>query len=251
MFNSTICDSLSQSITRNISRMSNSVAAAGQDQADGRTTRWDSHKAERRNLVLEAAVDAINEFGPDIGVNEIATRADLPRSVVYRIFKDRSDLDEQVRARIIELLMTSLAPALAPQGPIGESIDNAISTYVGWIVDYPKLHQFLGKGSSKHRTTGSRVVTGTRTAIAVQLTGMLRSALDKQSKTTELAEPLAFGLVGLVDGSVNRWLNNPKSKVSADELSEFLSVSAWQVLEANFRRLGVAVDPTTAIADLV
>ncbi|WP_446221266.1 TetR/AcrR family transcriptional regulator [Nocardia sp. IBHARD005] len=231
--------------------MSKTAARTGTAPSDGRTTRWDSHKAERRDLILDAAVDAINEFGPSVGVAEIADRAGVPRSVVYRIFTDRDDLDEHVRGRIVTRLMAQLAPTLAPEGEVGAAITQAIETYVDWIVKFPRLHHFLGTGSPKRRITGSRVASGTKTAIAVQLAGLIAAVLRKQSAPTDLAESMAFGMVGLVDGSVNRWLNNPNSPVKAAELAEFLSSSVWHLLESNTRRLGVGIDPAAVISDLV
>lgn len=217
---------------------------------DGRATRWDDHKADRRDRILEAAMEAINEGGADIGVRQIAERAGVPRSVVYRIFKDRGDLDEQLRARIIERLMQYVAPALQPEGTVGGTISHAVETYLRWIVEFPRLHQFLGTGSPSHRTTGSRVVTGTKTAIALQLTALLEAILTKLGKATELSETLAFGLVGLVDVSVNRWLSNPQHALTAEQLADFLEVSIWQVLDGNLRRLGIQIEPSTPVVDL-
>ncbi|MFC7446707.1 TetR/AcrR family transcriptional regulator [Rhodococcus daqingensis] len=217
---------------------------------DGRATRWDDHKADRRDRILEAAIDAINEGGSDVGVKQIAERAGVPRSVVYRIFKDRGDLDEQLRARIIERLMVHVTPALTPAGTIEAAIGSAVDNYLRWIVEAPRLHQFLGTGSPSHRTIGSRVVTGTKTAIAVQLTELLESVLRSLRKDTDLAETLAFGLIGLVDVSVNRWLSNPQSGLSVEQLADFLSVSIWQVLDGNLRRIGVTLDPSTPLSDL-
>lgn len=231
-----------------IFRMPTDVA---DDQTDGRTTRWDSHKAHRRDLILDAAMLVIDQVGPDAGVNDIAERAGLPRSVVYRIFKDRGDLDEQLRTRIVERLMQDLRPALALEGAIGDAIDRVVGTYVGWIVKFPHLHQFLGTGSPKQRTAGSRVVTGTRTAIAVELSGVFEDVLRKQERTTELAEPLAFGLVGLMDASVNRWLSKSQSKITAEQMSDFLALSIRQLIEVNLRTLGVDLDPETELTDLL
>ena len=222
-----------------------------EQQTDGRTTRWDSHKAQRRDLILDAAMVVVDRLGPDAGVNEIGEEAGLPRSVVYRIFKDRGDLDEQLRARIVERLMLDLRPALALEGSISEAIDRVVGTYVGWIVKFPNLHQFLGTGSPTQRTAGSRVVTGTRTAIAVELSGIFEGVLRKQERSTELAEPLAFGLIGLVDASVNRWLSKSKTKVTADQLAGFLALSIRELIAVNLRGLGVEIEPSTAIADLL
>lgn len=230
--------------------MPDKVDTATSPPGDGRATRWEDHKAERRSRILDAAMDAINEDGPDVGVQQIAQRADVPRSVVYRIFTDRGDLDEQLRGRIIERLMADLAPTLTPEGTVGEAIARAVETYLAWIVEFPRLHQFLGTGSPSRRTTGSRVVTGTKTAIALQLAGLLAAVLEKVADNADLAEPLAFGLVGLVDASVNRWLSNPQSTLGSDAVAQFLEVSIWQVLHGNLQGIGVHVDLTTPVSEL-
>lgn len=230
--------------------MSENVDTAPRPGPDGRATRWDDHKADRRDRILDAAMAAINEHGTDVGVKQIAERAGLPRSVVYRVFKDRGDLDEQLRARILERLMGHVSPGLTPAGTVEEAIAGAVDNYLRWIVGAPRLHQFLGIGSPSQRTTGSRAVTGTKTAIAVRLTGLLESVLRSRGAETELAETLAFGLIGLVDVSVNRWLSNPDSALDVEQLREFLTASIWQVLDGNLRRIGITIDPATALTDL-
>ncbi|MFF1942363.1 TetR/AcrR family transcriptional regulator [Rhodococcus qingshengii] len=219
-------------------------------QPDGRSTRWNDHKEQRKARILDAALDAVNEGGADVGVQQIAERADVPRSVVYRIFKDRADLDEQLRVRILEMMMTDLTPTLTPQGTVGEAISRAVETYLQWIVKYPRLHHFLGKGSPSTRATGSKVVTGTKTAIAVQLGNLLGTILTSRGKPSKMAEPLAFGVIGLVDVSVNRWLSQPGSDVTSAELAEFLERSIWQVLDGNLRSIGVDITLSTPIAEL-
>lgn len=219
-------------------------------QPDGRSTRWNDHKEQRRALILDAALDAVNADGADVGVQQIAERADLPRSVVYRIFKDRADLDEQLRVRILDMMMLELAPTLTPKGTVGEAISQAVDTYLRWIVKYPRLHHFLGRGSSSTRPAGSKVVTGTKTAIAVQLGNLLGAILVTRGKSPKMAEPLAFGIIGLVDVSVNRWLSQPQSDVSSVDLAEFLELSIWQVLDGNLRRMGIDITLETPISEL-
>jgi AcrR family transcriptional regulator len=46
---------------------------------DGRATRWDDHKAERRTRVLDAALTVIDLYGASVGVQQIAEEAGLPR----------------------------------------------------------------------------------------------------------------------------------------------------------------------------
>lgn len=216
-------------------------------EADGRATRWDGHKAERRELILDAAIEAVSDEGAQVGVQHIAALAGLPRSVVYRIFRDREDLDEQIRARIVERLMTELSPALTPRGTLQEWVNGAVKTYLGWVMEFPRLHQFLGSGSASRRTTGSRVVTGTKTAIAAQLAEFMKDTLRDSGADPSVAEPLAFGLIGLVDGSVNRWVSNPDAAVSSTQLGAFLADAIWQVLCSALAREGLSITSETAL----
>ena len=52
----------------------------------------------------------------DFQMAQIADRAGLSRTVVYRHFADRADLDAAVQARALELLRAELVPALGFEG---------------------------------------------------------------------------------------------------------------------------------------
>lgn len=218
---------------------------------DGRDTRWDDHRAARHDGILAAAIEAIEADGGAIGVAAIAERAAVPRSVVYRLFENRDDLDEQIRTRIVDNLMADLAPALDPTGTVREAIGRATTGYVGWVATHPRLQQFLGTGSATRRRTGSRVVTGTRTAIALNLARLLDAEfahLTGAPPPAGASQNLAFGIVGLVDGAVNRWVAHPESGSSADDLVDFLSDAVWSVLASHAERLGVPLAPDQALA---
>ncbi|WP_018161251.1 TetR/AcrR family transcriptional regulator [Smaragdicoccus niigatensis] len=217
---------------------------------DGRSTRWDDHRADRRDRLLRSAIEAIDEDGPDVGVQEIATRAEIPRSVVYRIFKDRDDLDRQIKGRIIEDLMVDLAPTLSLEGTIGTSISRAVNTYVAWIVAHPRLHQFAGRRSTR---TGAKpsVASRQKRDVALGVAHLIETFLRTRDSSTEFADSLAFGLIGMVDATVNRWLTNPDRTLTAEQLSRFLEVSIWQMFEGVSKRSGLDITPDTPIGSLV
>ncbi|MFC6010738.1 TetR/AcrR family transcriptional regulator [Nocardia lasii] len=218
---------------------------------DGRASRWDRHRADRRELILAAALRAVQAQGASVGVQEIADLAGVPRSVLYRLFKDRQDLDEQLRTRIVEDLMAVLAPTLNPEGTVVEAIARSIDTYVGWIAANPRLHYFLGAGSGGSKEHNSPIVSGTKIAIAGTVREVFEAALRSQSAPVAIAEPMSFGLVGFVDGSVNRWLSRSMQPMDATELSSYLRVAIWSIIDASLREVGVTLDPETSIADLV
>ncbi|WP_116040510.1 TetR/AcrR family transcriptional regulator [Amycolatopsis palatopharyngis] len=225
-------------------------AANTSPEVDGRSTRWDVHKAQRRLEVLDAAVAAIEENGPAVGVKQIADRVGVPRPVVYRHFKDRADLDEQIRRRIIDSLMAELSPTLQPDGTVTESIRRAVDTYLGWIDRHPRLHAFLGE-NTRATAGGSPVVAGTKTAIAVQAGQLFSAVLARFGKDTDLAPAIAFGVVGFVDATVNRWLADRQRTLTGTQLAEFLTTSIWSLLDGNLKALGVEVDPQHTVAELL
>ncbi|MBP2184506.1 TetR/AcrR family transcriptional regulator [Amycolatopsis magusensis] len=220
------------------------------DGVDGRSTRWDAHKAQRRLAVLDAAVGAIEREGPGVGVKQIAEEVGVPRSVVYRHFKDRADLDEQIRTRIVESLMTELAPTLRPDGTATQAIRRAVTTYLGWIERHPRLHAFLGTGA-RPAGGGSGVVVGTKAAIAHQAAELFAAALTPAGKDPGLAASIAFGIVGFVDAAVNRWLADKRATLSTTEFTEFLTRSTWAILDSNLRASGVELDPDRPVSEIL
>ncbi|WP_330457495.1 TetR/AcrR family transcriptional regulator [Streptomyces sp. NBC_00820] len=219
-------------------------------EADGRSTRWNAHKARRQIDVIDAAVAAIEEEGPDVGVKRIAERIGLPRSVVYRHFKDRAELDELIRGRVVESLMADLAPALAPDGTVMAAIRRAVDAYLDWIGLHPRLHAFLGVGSAAPGG-GSGVVAGTKAAIAVQVGALFAAVLKARGEDSPLARSLAVGVVGFVDATVNDWFTTMPRELDSARLAEFLTCSIWSVLDGNLRALGVELAPDQPLSELL
>src|SRR5689334_12540491 len=85
---------------------------------DGRRLRWLAHNQARRRVIIDAAVRVLEraEPGEDIQVQLIAEEAGLARTVLYRHFHDRVDLDLAVQQRICKDLGKELLPALSYDG---------------------------------------------------------------------------------------------------------------------------------------
>lgn len=218
---------------------------------DGRSKRWDAHNARRRVEMLDAAVATIEAEGIEVTVRQIAERLGVPRPVVYRHFKGRQDLDEQVRGRILEMLLSELEPTLHPDGTVRQTIRHAVGTYLHWIERHPRLHHFLGTRSHHERGVGSRVVAGARSAIGAQLSELLAAALRGFGKDAAPARPMAFGVIGLVDGAVNSWRSDADSTLTADDLEQLLSESIVTLFVSNARLLGITIDPDTPASALI
>src|SRR3954454_6443054 len=122
---------------------------------DGRSTRWDPHRRERRAAIISAAIAAIEEHGPDALTGQIAEMAGVPRTHVYRHFDGKQALDLAVARHVANEIGTSIRAGLATQRSARGIIRAAISQHLAWIEAHPNLYRFLAQHSYAVARTGS------------------------------------------------------------------------------------------------
>lgn len=224
-----------------------------QPATDGRRRRWDQHKAERRRVVLAAALEVIEESAPgdDVHVQQIADRAGLSRTVLYRHFADRADLDRAIQAEIVDRVWGEIVPVMSLDGTPVEVVRRIVAAYVGWAAAHPALHRFAeadvpGTGPGPLALMVERAATQIEGLITlgaelleVPLDDDLRSALD----------PLVFGLVGAGMASVRRWTTQA-DRVATDVFVDLLTQAVWLQIAGMAAARGVVIDPDRPVQDL-
>lgn len=80
---------------------------------------------------------------------------------------------------------------------------------------------------------------------------MVEARPGQGRRETLIAEPLAFGLVGLVVGSVNRWLNSPDSAVVGGSTRRLLVGVHLGGAEDRTAEAGMSLTDRTPVDDLV
>ncbi|WP_405495892.1 TetR/AcrR family transcriptional regulator [Nocardia sp. NBC_00511] len=213
--------------------------------ADGRSTRWNGHKARRRADMLDAALTVIEDNGTEISVQQIADRLHVPRPVVYRHFDGRADLDDAIRRHILDALLAELLPRLSPDGTVRDAVRGAVGTYVGWVARHPNLHRFLSAGDPP----GDAALAGARDRIGGRLADLFADALERFGIDRNRARPMAFGMVGFVDGVVNSWRAVPT--LNSEQVEGILTESVLSLLEGNARSLDVPLSRDTVVAELL
>lgn len=231
------------------------MAVSPRGRTDGRQARWDQHNLERRVTILTAAIAVIEEEEPgaEIHVQQIAERAGLSRTVVYRHFSDRADLDRAVQAEILEDLWNQLLPCVTLDGTIPQIVERIVSTYVSWAVAHPALHRIAEQDGSRD---GSSPLQQGIERIAEQVAILIVTAVDalKLEVTDEeraAIDPLVFGLVGAVFGAVRRWMSKPERVPPAEVLVELTTQSVWHILRGHAQTLGVELLPDVPVEELL
>lgn len=110
---------------------------------DGRSTRWDDHRAARRVELVHAARRAVHKVGPEVSMDEIATHAGTSKSIVYRYFVDKPGLQlavgEAVVAQMRDALETAATTATTPR----DALRSMVAVYLEMIEHSPNVYYFV------------------------------------------------------------------------------------------------------------
>jgi AcrR family transcriptional regulator len=204
---------------------------------DGRNTRWDQHRADRRAELVEAAVAAIDEHGPAASIAQIAESAGVSKPVLYRYFEDKDDLYRAVGWWGANEVIAGLLPVLASDRPVRERVELGSAAYLALISRHPNVFFLL----VDHPSSEDPLADG-KELVAATLARALGDGLRELGVDSGGAEPWAYGLVGLGLSTGEWWLR--RKTMSRAAVSRHLSQFAWHALEGIAREHGVRVDST-------
>ncbi|HEU5008725.1 MAG TPA: TetR/AcrR family transcriptional regulator [Jatrophihabitantaceae bacterium] len=209
---------------------------------DGRSTRWDPHRRERRIAIITAAISAIEQYGPDALTAQIAQVAGVPRTHVYRHFDGKQALDLAVSRHVAGELGDRIRTGLTGPGSPRQIIAGSIEAHLSWIEQHPNLYRFLAQHSYAVAATGTPAVDDAKAVFAAELTALLQSYMRVFGLDPSPAERVVVGVVGMVDATAAWWLEH-RDAGSRDELTAALTDEVWVVIEATARSLGLTLDP--------
>ncbi|HVK29433.1 MAG TPA: TetR/AcrR family transcriptional regulator [Nocardioides sp.] len=221
---------------------------------DGRRRRWQEHNQVRRQVIIDAAIAVLERQAPgeDFQVQDVADEAKMSRTVIYRHFSDRSDLDRAVQTEICETIGAQMLPALSYDGTPDQIIHRIVGSFIRWAEAHPSLYRFAERdlsqwGPSPLSHAVQQVAEGIEgimtvvvAALGVELSEDDRAALD----------PWVFGMIGAVFAAVRRWLERDLRAPSTEATINILSESIW--LQINGMALSRGLNlPDLPIADLL
>ncbi|MEC3956929.1 TetR/AcrR family transcriptional regulator [Nocardia sp. CDC153] len=215
--------------------------------------RWDEHNTTRRAAILEAALALIEENAPgaEISTQQIADRAGLARSVVYRQFQNREDLDARAREYIFDRYLTELEAILVlePSKTVEAIIFDIMSTLVAWTADHPNLYRFAQTGPLPGHPAPDTLTTF-RQRVADTLWHRFASWTAILGIDITPFRPLSYGIVGLVEGMMTQYVSSPATSDHPDQetLARLLTSSTWHLFDGHARDLGHTFDRTANVA---
>ncbi|WP_168169565.1 TetR/AcrR family transcriptional regulator [Pseudonocardia sp. HH130629-09] len=215
--------------------------AAGDPRSDGRSTRWETHRARRREQVVDAALVVLGRDGQDFGLDQVAHEAGVTKPVIYRHFGDRAALLDAMAARATDRLMERLMPVLYRENAARTRIHDSVDAVLGFLEDSPGVDLLF-----RRRLPGQRgeVVDAGREFIASALAGVLgSSAAALGIEESELVGVWSRSLVGSVQATAEWWLRGRETGTAParEVVAEHLTVLIWAQIAGLARRRGVTL----------
>ena len=164
---------------------------------DGRSERWKAHRETRRRALIAAVSAVVADLGPDVGMDDISKASGIAKPVFYRYFKDKADLFVEVGRLAAEQVVEETTIAIDAAASPRDKLAAGIEAYLRCIESRPELYRF----AVRHRDPGDYV-----TIVGLHATAIIAQFMRQAEMEASVAELWGFGIVGLVRGAADRWL---------------------------------------------
>lgn len=208
---------------------------------DGRSERWRAHRIERRAEFVDAALRALDKYGPDVAVAQIAAEAGVAKPRLYRHFDDKADLFVAVQDRISTILWERLTAALDPDDAPTRLVRRGLDAFLSVVDEHPNAFRLLlHPASTAAGGEATRRALEDSKKIGDVLAALIAGQLRVLNVAAEGAEPWGHALAGAVGGATHWWLEH--RAISKRALIDHLGTVILGSLEAIAKRAGVVVD---------
>lgn len=188
---------------------------------DGRTTRWEAHRASRRLELVSDALRAIRHHGPHVGMDEIAAHAGLTKTVLYRHFGDRAGLYAAVVERVHATIHAELTAALqvTDAADMGRLAADLADAYLALVERDPHIYRFVLVRPAPGPSGEMDPAGALPDLIGEHVASAIAEHLDHRGIDPALASTWGHGLVGFIRASADHWMahepTTPRAEVVA------------------------------------
>ena len=158
-------------------------------------------------------------------MEQLAKQGGVTKPILYRHFGDRDGLVDAIGQRYAEHLVQRLMPSLGSDEPI-ELLRQTVDSYLRFLEDDPELYTFLlHQAPRAPKRDDARPMSSLTDLIGRQVAVVIGDQLRANDLDAGGAEPMAFGIVGMVHQAGDWWIRTRTMSRSA--LSNYLTTLLW------------------------
>lgn len=200
-----------------------SVDTAESAAPDGRSSRWEAHREQRRRELIRATRKAIHQLGAESSMEEIALHAGTSKSVFYRYFGDKGGLQQAVGQVVINQMKDSIVEAGRHASSPRAGLVNMVTAYLDMAQTSPNVYTFVTAPDQLPPQTQGELISFFDAV--TQLVAAPMEQLGLHNQVIQGYWPQAA--IGLVRSAGEMWLNSPASAEKPTTEQMAAHISSW------------------------
>ncbi|WP_349827836.1 TetR/AcrR family transcriptional regulator [Brevibacterium litoralis] len=178
---------------------------------DGRSTRWEKHRKERRRELLRSARAVIDTHGPDAPMDAIALGSGTAKTVYYRYFGDRRGLQTAMGEWAMYVIRRELEEASSEAPTPRESLRAMVWAFARLAEGSPSVYHFC-----------DTAVAATADEAGRDFFEALTTLFFERLELPDHESLWAYGALGFIRTCTEKWLDFPA------DIDRFVdSVTTW------------------------
>ena len=198
---------------------------------DGRSSRWQAHREDRRRELIKSARRAVHALGSDASMEEIAAAAGRSKSVFYRYFGDKAGLQQAVGEVVLSQMQRRIGEAAQSAQTPRQGLFAMVSAYLQMAETSPNVYSFVTRYSPGDSDAAQRsaAISGALghffESIGEMIAVPMRTHLGDGKEAVIGYWPMAA--IGLVRNAGEQWLSTPASTSKPDQETMARHITAW------------------------
>ncbi|WP_104179640.1 TetR/AcrR family transcriptional regulator [Arthrobacter sp. B0490] len=203
--------------------------------SDGRSSRWEQHRAERRRQLIRTARRAVDSLGPGASMEDIAAAADTSKSVYYRYFGDKTGLQRAMAEVVIGQMQQKVLDAAKSASTPREGLYSMVLAYLQMAQTSPNVYAFVTRVGIAESTAADDGPQDTLAHFLAAITEMVSRPMrayllspDRPAGPDDAApEYWPAAAIGMVRAAGESWLCAPESPDRPTEEQMARHITGW------------------------
>ncbi len=180
------------------------VSTSGTQRPRGRPPRTEGQRADHRRRLIEASIEAVRRYGPEVSLDQMAELAEVSKPVLYAEFGDKNGVVDAMAVvlagRVEKTVLQRLSEAVTVD--LDHTIGAIIDALIELIDDEPRIYAYMVR-SLRMRDRG--LLDNALVRVIHERASVIIGRLAAELPPDELAI-LTDGVFGFVLGVVESWV---------------------------------------------
>lgn len=193
---------------------------------DGRNSRWDRHRQERRRELVETTMAIIEKSGPSVSMDDIAAACRTSKSILYRYFTDKAGLRLGISQYVNALVEKEMEAAYDPNDALAAPTAG-MRRLLEFLAEKPSTYAFVMSDNFEYNLSAVKEISRiARKHIAAAIYRLLTNVEGQEVVLTKeqnaIVDLWATAAGGAVRAIADTWVhvNSAKELLAAGKLDD-------------------------------